>query len=118
MGLELGSRVFLDLDSDLEVPRTILEIFCTVRSVIDSVRDSLGDLTLEALESEPAFNRTSSLAGPLVAAASVSLADPDLVTLAPSLAWSEEELGPELPWLPPWLRSECLKVARILSVML
>ena len=86
MGLELGSRVFLDLDSDLEVPRTILEIFCTVRSVIDSVRESLGDLTLEALESEPAFNRTSSLAGPLVAATSVSLADPDLVTLAPSLA--------------------------------
>ena len=44
LGLRLDSRVFFDLDSDLEVPRMTLLIFWTVLSVMDSVLDSLGDL--------------------------------------------------------------------------
>ena len=73
-GLELGSRCFLDLDSDLEVPRTILEIFWTVRSVIDSARDNFGDLMAV---SDPDLVLRSSLAS------RSSLKEPDLVTLAP-----------------------------------
>lgn len=42
-GLGLASRFFLDLDSDLLVPRMALVILCTVLS-IDSCRDSFGDL--------------------------------------------------------------------------
>ena len=43
-GLKLASRLFLDLESDLEVPRITLEIFCIVRSPMDSVRVNLGEL--------------------------------------------------------------------------
>ena len=50
-GLLLVSLVFLERDSDLELPRTILEIFWTVLSVIDSVLDSLGDFTLDFVSS-------------------------------------------------------------------
>jgi len=48
LGLRLESRFFLDLDSDLLVPRITLVIFCTVRSVMDSALDSLGDLASPA----------------------------------------------------------------------
>jgi hypothetical protein len=47
LGLRLASRVFLERDSERDEPRITLEIFCTVRSVIDSVRVSFGDLTEE-----------------------------------------------------------------------
>ena len=43
LGLKLVSRVFFDLDSDLEEPRITLEIFCIVRSPMDSVRVNLGE---------------------------------------------------------------------------
>ena len=43
LGLKLVSRVFFDLDSDLEEPRMTLEIFCMVRSPIDSVRVNFGE---------------------------------------------------------------------------
>ena len=73
-GLELGSRCFLDLDSDLEVPRTILDIFWTVLSVIDSALDNFGDLMAV---SDPDLVLRSSLAS------LSSLKEPDLVTLTP-----------------------------------
>lgn len=43
LGLKLVSRVFFDLDSDLEEPRMTLEIFCIVRSPMDSVRVNFGE---------------------------------------------------------------------------
>ena len=43
LGLKLVSRVFFDLDSDLEEPRITLEIFCIVRSPMDSVRVNFGE---------------------------------------------------------------------------
>ena len=80
-GLVLGSLVFFDLDSDLEVPLTIFDIFCTVLSVMDSVRDSLGDFTFDLL-SGSSFLDTS------------SLKDPDFVTLIPPdpPTWTEDDI--------------------------
>lgn len=43
VGLRLVSRVFFDLDSDLEEPRITLEIFCIVRSPMDSVLFNFGE---------------------------------------------------------------------------
>ena len=85
-GLVLGSRVFLDLDSDLEVPLTILDSFWTVLSVMDSVRDSLGDFTLDLL-SGSSFLDTS------------SLKEPDFVTLFPPgpPTWTEDDIFVSFP---------------------
>ena len=78
VGLELGSLFFFDLDSDLEVPLTIFDIFCTVLSVMDSVLDSFGDLMLE---SDPDLTRPSSFLSSLLFTSSLN--DPDLDTLVP-----------------------------------
>ena len=43
VGLRLVSRVFFDLDSDLEEPLITLEIFCIVRSPMDSVLFNFGE---------------------------------------------------------------------------
>jgi len=134
VGLELGSLFFFDLDSDLEVPLTIFDIFCTVLSVIDSVLDSFGDLMLE---SDPDLTRPSSFLSSLLFTSSLN--DPDLDTLVPDddedapdddwplldpsftrAPWSPDELllaRPSFPVLSDDL-SVCLNVARILSVML
>ena len=77
-GLVLGSRVFLDLDSDLEVPLTILDSF--------SGGDSLGDFTLDLL-SGSSFLDTS------------SLKEPDFVTLFPPgpPTWTEDDIFVSFP---------------------
>lgn len=69
MGLRLGSRTFLDLESEREEPRITLVIFWTVLSVMDSVRDSLGDLTPELSPEDLFFASTA-------------------ITLSPVLGWS------------------------------
>ena len=59
VGLRLVSRLFLDLDSDLEVPLMTFEIFCIVRSPIDSVRVSFGEaLACSFAVDEEIFNES------------------------------------------------------------
>ena len=78
VGLELGSRFFFDLDSDREVPRTILVNFWTVLSVIDSALDNFGDLIQV---SDPDLTLVSSLDARSSFLERSSLNDPDFETL-------------------------------------
>ena len=50
-GLTLASRVFFDLESDLEEPLITFEIFWMVLSPMDSVRLNFGDLAADSMDS-------------------------------------------------------------------
>lgn len=90
LGLRLESRFFFDLDSDLDVPLITFVIFWTVLSVIDSVRESLGDLVLEVRVSpavpDPVLTLVSSSLSPL-------RKDPDFLSLFPVPGSGEEGDG-------------------------
>jgi len=94
LGLRLESRFFLDLDSDLDVPLITFVIFWTVLSVIDSVRESLGDLVLETVRPvscpwtpDPVLTLVS------VSSLSPLRKDPDFLSLFPVAVCGEEGEG-------------------------